>query len=75
MRTLGLIFVFLGLLLLFQQFHPAFLEPLYPYASYIKQAFWGVTFVFLGLYITFRGALRRLFLAIYLLYLLVYLVM
>jgi len=74
MRTLGMIFVFLGLLLLFQQFHPAFLKPIYVYATYIKRAFWGVTLVFLGLYIMTRGAPKRLVLAIYLLYLLIYLV-
>jgi len=74
MRTLGLIFVFLGLLVLFQQFHPAFIGPLYQYAPYIKRAFWGVTFTLLGLYMLTRGALRRLILAVYLIYLLIYLV-
>ncbi|NJE29784.1 hypothetical protein E3E38_01765 [Thermococcus sp. 18S1] len=74
MRTLGWIFVFLGLLLLMREFHPSFLDWLRPYAPYIKDAFWGMTLVAFGLYMLTRRALRRAVLVLYLIYLLLYLV-
>jgi len=73
MKNLGIVLIFLGILLLLQQFHPAFLDFLYPYAPYIKGAFWGVTLISAGLYLSVRS-LRRLVLVLYLTYLLIYLV-
>ncbi|QDA31982.1 hypothetical protein FH039_10700 [Thermococcus indicus] len=74
MRTLGWIFVFLGILLLLREFQPSFLDWLRPYAPYIRDAFWGVTLVAFGLYTLTRRALRRAVLVLYLIYLLLYLV-
>jgi len=73
-RTLGLIFVFLGLLLLLKQFNPEFIVWLHPYAKPIKDAFWGVTLIALGLYILTKKTTRKVVLALYLIYLLLYLV-
>ena len=75
MRLLGALLVFLGLLLLLRQFEPAFLEPLKPYAPYIKEAFWGVTLIAFGLYMMLRRTPRKAVLLLYLFYLLLYLVM
>ncbi|WP_054840973.1 hypothetical protein [Thermococcus peptonophilus] len=75
MRTLGYIFIFLGLLLLLKEFQPAVLEPLRAYASYIKNAFWGgVTLLALGLYMLTRRTLRKAVLVLYIIYLILYLV-
>lgn len=74
MKWFGALLVFLGLLLLLRQFEPAFLEPLKPYAPYIKDAFWGVTLIAFGLYMMLRRTARRVVLALYLIYLLLYLV-
>ncbi|ASJ05937.1 hypothetical protein [Thermococcus pacificus] len=74
MRWFGVLLVFIGLLVLLKQFEPAFLEPLKSYAPYIKDAFWGVTLIAFGFYIMLRKTARRVVLAIYLIYLLLYLV-
>ncbi|NJD98285.1 hypothetical protein E3E26_00485 [Thermococcus sp. LS1] len=74
MRTLGIIFVFLGLVLLLKQFNPAFIAWLQPYAGAIKGAFWGVTLVAFGLYMLTKRTARRVVLVLYLIYLLLYLV-
>ncbi|WP_297438564.1 hypothetical protein [Thermococcus sp.] len=74
MRWLGSVMVFLGFLVLLKEFQPTFLEPLKPYAPYIKDAFWGVTLVAFGFYLMFRKTARRIVLALYILYLLIYLV-
>ena len=74
MRTLGWIFIFLGVLLLMREFQPPFLDWLRPYTPYIKDAFWGVTLIAFGLYALTRRTARRLVLLLYLLYLLLYLV-
>ncbi|ASJ13134.1 hypothetical protein [Thermococcus thioreducens] len=74
MKTLGWILVFLGVLLLLREFQPAFLDWLRPYAPYIKDAFWGVTLIAFGLYLTLRKAAKKVVLILYLLYLLLYLV-
>lgn len=74
MRTLGLIFVFLGLLLLLKQFNPEPIAWLQPYAGAIKDAFWGVTLIALGLYMLTKKTARKVVLALYLIYLLLYLV-
>ncbi|WP_297535298.1 hypothetical protein [Thermococcus sp.] len=73
MRGIGLILIFLGAILLLQQFHPALLDVLYRYEEPIRRAFWGVTLIAAGLYLSFRR-LRRVVLILYILYLLVYLV-
>ena len=74
MRTIGVVLVLIGVLLLFQQFQPAFIEPLRAYAPYIKDAFWGVTLIAFGLYLLTRKALRKLVLLLYIIYLIIYLV-
>jgi len=74
MRWLGAFLVFVGLLFLLKQFEPAFLEPLKAYAPYIRDAFWGVTLIALGLYLMLRRTARRAVLVLYLIYLLLYLV-
>ncbi|NJE05169.1 hypothetical protein E3E36_03220 [Thermococcus sp. M36] len=74
MRRLGALLVFLGLLILLREFQPAFIEPLKPYAPYIKDAFWGVTLIAFGLYMMLRKAAKKAVLVLYLLYLLLYLV-
>lgn len=74
MRTLGYIFIFLGLLLLLKEFQPAVLEPLRAYAPYIKNAFWGVTLLALGLYMLTKKTLRKAVLVLYIIYLILYLV-
>ncbi len=76
MRSLGIILVFIGFILLLKQFRPDFLVWLEPYAGYIKSAFWGVTLIALGLHILAKNkALKALILVLYLLYLAIYLVM
>ncbi|HDZ35753.1 MAG TPA: hypothetical protein ENH81_02410 [Thermococcus sp.] len=74
MRTLGLIFVFLGLVLLLREFNPAFVAWLQPYEGAIRDAFWGVTLIAFGLYILTKRTARKVVLALYLIYLLLYLV-
>ncbi|ASA78287.1 hypothetical protein [Thermococcus sp. 5-4] len=74
MRTLGIILVFIGLLVLLREFDPAFLGWLQPYAPYIKEAFGGVTLIAIGLYFLTRRTARKLVLIAYLIYLLLYLV-
>jgi len=73
-RTLGIILVFLGALLLIREFNPEFLDWLRPYAPYIKDAFWGVTLIAFGLYLMAKGSAKRLVMVLYLIYLLLYLV-
>ncbi|WP_456452876.1 hypothetical protein [Thermococcus sp.] len=74
MKTLGWLFVFLGLLLLLREFQPSFLGWLRPYAPYIKDAFWGVTLIAFGLYLMAKNAVRKAVLVLYMIYLLLYLV-
>ncbi|MBP1911034.1 hypothetical protein [Thermococcus stetteri] len=74
MRTLGYIFIFLGLLILLKEFQPALLEPLKAYAPYIKNSFWGVTLMAIGLYMITKRWVRRTVLALYVIYLILYLV-
>ncbi|WP_457741431.1 hypothetical protein [Thermococcus sp.] len=73
MRSLGIVLVFIGVLLLLQQFHPMFISFLYPYSPYIKRAFWGITLISAGLYLSSKR-LRRPVLVLYLIYLLINLV-
>jgi hypothetical protein len=73
-RTLGYLFVFLGLLLLLKELQPALLEPLRIYAPYIKDSFWGITLLAFGLYILTRRRLRKAILVLYIIYLILYLV-
>ncbi|GAB6101151.1 hypothetical protein JCM16138_03740 [Thermococcus atlanticus] len=74
MKTLGWLFVFLGLLLLLREFQPSFLGWLRQYAPYIKDAFWGVTLIAFGLYLMAKNAVRKAVLVLYMIYLLLYLV-
>jgi len=73
-RTLGIIFIFIGLVLLLKQFNPEFIAWLRPYAGAIKNAFWGVTLIALGLYLMAKRTARKVVLALYLVYLIIYLV-
>ncbi|ANF22106.1 hypothetical protein [Thermococcus piezophilus] len=74
MRTLGIILIFLGIVLLVREFNPAFISWIAPYAHQIKGAFWGVTLIAFGLYMLTRRTARKLVLIAYLIYLLLYLV-
>ncbi|NJF24781.1 hypothetical protein [Thermococcus sp. Bubb.Bath] len=75
-KKLGVILVLLGFLLLLKHSAPgmelkSLLEP-YRYA--IRQYFWGITFIAAGLYLITEKTLRKVVLALYIIYLLLYLV-
>ncbi len=74
MKTLGAILVLVGAILLLKELNPSFLELLRPYALHIKDAFWGVTLIALGLYLLTKRALRKAVLLAYVVYLILYLV-
>lgn len=74
MRLIGLVLVIIGGVLLLRELNPSFLDLLRPWAPYIKNAFWGVTALSAGLYLLAKKPLRKLVIALYVVYLILYLV-